>query len=478
MFARLTRQRLWIALLILAALTLSLTGCALFGGKAAQSEVLRDEDMAVQEAPAEEEEAAFEVEAEKKEAAGESVPGFLGADEESGLGGGPAEEPPAPMPTAAALVEGEEAYAPDSAEYAKTESDIAPAPQQVLALKAGEIDDNAEWDDYLLFRREFLGQGWQVHDVDVRGRHVITVRTAGGLPVLGARVRVYAGQTLVSETRTYATGQTLFFPNATRDGQGTDSFEVIVEKDGQASEFTLNTLETNEWSVTLDRVEPASQQRVRLDVLFLIDATGSMADEIEQLQSNILSISEQIDAFQIQVETRYGMVTYRDIHDEYVTRVYDFTPDVRDFQADLSRVRAEGGDDYPESLNEALHDAVHGPEWRVDDTVSLMFLVADAPPHLDYSNDYDYAVEMAEAARLGIKIHPIASSGLDPQGEFIFRQIAQYTMGHFIFLTYEGEQGEYARPELSADEQDYSVEALDELVLRLIGDELDALFGE
>ncbi len=234
----------------------------------------------------------------------------------------------------------------------------------------------------------------------------------------------------------------------------------------------------------------AQSQGTELDVLFLIDATGSMSDEIAQLQNNILHISSQIDALPGNVDVHYGLVAYRDRGDEYITRLYDFTSDVGGFQANLNTLHARGGGDTPESLNEGLHRALHDVTWRGDETVKLMFLVADAPPHLDYAQDYSYAEELVFAAQMGIKIHPIASSGLDQTGEFIFRQIAQYTMGRFIFLTYEGGQpgapgdtrpdlhvGEPDDPE-TQEEGDYTVEQLDELVLRLITDELAALRGQ
>jgi hypothetical protein len=120
-------------------------------------------------------------------------------------------------------------------------------------------------------------------------------------------------------------------------------------------------------------------------------------------------------------------------------------------------------------------------DWRVENTVSLIFLVADAPPHLDYPQDYDYAQEMMNATQLGIKVHPIASSDLNSQGEYIFRQIAQYTGGHFIFLTYEEtpqSSGEPGRDDLSVPEGTYSVEDLDALVVRLVQEELAALSGQ
>ncbi|NIN63801.1 MAG: VWA domain-containing protein, partial [Anaerolineae bacterium] len=100
----------------------------------------------------------------------------------------------------------------------------------------------------------------------------------------------------------------------------------------------------------------------------------------------------------------------------------------------------------------------------------LIVLVADAPPHLDYSQDHDYAVEMVRAAERGIKIFPVASSGLDDQGEYIYRQIALFTQGRFIFLTYgpSGEPGDGTTHHVD----EYTVQKLDDLVVRLVEEEL------
>ncbi len=361
-------------------------------------------------------------------------------------------------------------------------------PVQVIPLNAGEIDDNARWDTYLQYRNNFLQQySGSVHDVNITGRQIITVMDSQGLPVLGARVVVMVGQTVVSESRTYANGQTLFFPNARPESSGIQSYTVIVEKGAQAVQFELNPAQGFAWNVVLNQVSP-SPSPTKLDVLFLLDSTGSMSDEIAQLQNNILSISSQIAEMSgNNVDVHYGLVTYRDRGDAYVTLTYDFVPDVGVFQTTLGLVQAGGGGDNPESLNAALHEAVQSVSWRGDDAVKLIFLVADAPPHLDYPDDYDYAQEMVIAAQRGIKVHPIASSGLSPDGEYIFRQLAEYTMGHFLFLTYQqgasGTPGE-VRPDLhvgqpaepqNQQQGDYTVEHLDELVLRLITDEIAAL---
>ena len=235
---------------------------------------------------------------------------------------------------------------------------------------------------------------------------------------------------------------------------------------GEASrELAFTRGEAVAWDVVLD-LEQDAVEGVPLDVLFLLDSTGSMADEIGQIKATLLSIATRISDLPSQPDLRMGMVAYRDRGDEFVTRLYDFEAEPARFLETIQRVVADGGDDYPESLNEAFHVAVHEPQWRRGDAIRLMFLIADAPPHLDYQDDYSYADVMVEAHRRGIKTFSIASSGLDAQGEYIFRQIAQHTMGRFLFIVY-GPGGT-----TSHSVSDYTVERLDDLVVSLVEDEL------
>ena len=352
--------------------------------------------------------------------------------------------------------------------------DEAPAPtapesvaeEPASSLSAGEIDDNQRWDDYLRYRNEYVGP--PIHEVDVSERYTITVLDSHNRPVPNAKVRVSAGETSVFEGRTYANGQTLFFPLVFPDAEGAETFLFEVEKDGASHSIDVERAEGGqgyEWPVVLDIDSPITGG-VPLDVLFLLDATGSMADEINQIKTTLLSISARIGELPSRPDLRFGMVTYRDREDEFITRVYDFDHDVQQFSNTIREVAADGGGDGPESLNEALHVAVHEPSWRLENAIRLVFLVADAPPHLDYAQDYDYAEEMVEANRRGMKVFAIASSGLDDQGEYIFRQIAQHTMGRFIFIVY-GAGG--TTPHHVGQ---YTVEQLDDLVVRLVQEEL------
>ncbi|GAB4447704.1 MAG: hypothetical protein Kow0031_30270 [Anaerolineae bacterium] len=386
----------------------------------------------------------------------------------------------APAYEAEALATAMPSTSVDAARDSTAETDSF-APQQLSPLRAGEVDDNAQWDDYLLYRRGYSGP-W-VNEVDISERYVIDVTDGQGLPLLGANVSVAlpAGpQQEIFSARTMANGRVLFHPLAAGlPLEQVNDFLVTVDYGSTSQQFALTRLNaqpatsfTDHWTVALD-ARPTQANALPLDVLFLVDATGSMADEIAKIQSTIFDVSAQIDALPGRPNVRYGLVTYRDRGDLYVTRVSDFTPDVRDFSRSLDMVQAGGGGDYPESLNEGLHHAIHNVAWRGGEAVKLIFLVADAPPHLDYEQDYDYAVEMDIAARQGIKIFPIASSGLDDQGEYIFRQLAQYTQGRFIFLTYaDGSNGGDPGDVTTHHVDDYSVENLDQLLVRLVQEEL------
>ncbi len=342
-----------------------------------------------------------------------------------------------------------------------------PKSYQNAPLRAGSVDDNAEWDDYLLYRLQFHDWGIPVHDLDVSGRHTIKVVDHRHLPVLGARVDVFnpSGERVFQAT-TGADGTVYFHPQI--NGGSTSGLFVAVATKGGSEVQTALSSEAYEHQLELDA--RTSTAPVRLDIHFLIDATGSMSDEIQQLKDNMISVAEQIAALQTSPDVRYGMTIYRDRGDLFISRTHDFTPDVATFTEALREVQAEGGGDYPESLNEGLHQAIFLPEWRVEETVSLLFLIADAPPHLDYVQDYDYAQDVFEAVGSGIKIFPLASSGLDDQGEYIFRQLAQITGGKFLFLTYG--PGGAPGDDTTHHVDDYSVLSLDDLIVRLVEEQL------
>jgi hypothetical protein len=128
-----------------------------------------------------------------------------------------------------------------------------------------------------------------------------------------------------------------------------------------------------------------------VEVAFVLDTTGSMGGLIEGAKRKIWSIASAIVDSNPDADIRMGLVAYRDIGDDYVTRTFDLTPDIQDLYANLLEFRARGGGDWPESVNEALDVAINKLHWTpAGDVRRIVFLVGDAPPHMDYAQDTKY----------------------------------------------------------------------------------------
>ena len=300
-----------------------------------------------------------------------------------------------------------------------------PAPQQTGPLRAGYVDDNAHFSDYLSFLADMRKAGVTGDPLDTSERHVVTVTDADGKPVLAATIELLDGQTVVQTAQTHVDGRALLFPKVAGGG---DTVRVRL-----GSETVEKPLPAGDLAVQL--TTKRTSEPVKLDLHFLLDTTGSMGDEIAKLRSSLASIATQLDALPQRPEVRYGLTVYRDKGDAYVVRSHDFT-DLATFQRELARTVADGGGDTPEDLDDAFHDAVNGPAWDTEGALDIVFLVADASPHLGDQGPTSYARDVLVAQRKGIEVVPLAASGTDDPAELVFRELAEYTLGTFFFLTY------------------------------------------
>ncbi|MCH7510395.1 MAG: VWA domain-containing protein [Proteobacteria bacterium] len=152
--------------------------------------------------------------------------------------------------------------------------------------------------------------------------------------------------------------------------------------------------------------------RPRVDVVFVLDTTGSMSGLIQTAKEKIWSIATTMASAQPTPEIRIGLVAYRDRGDRYVTKLVDLSADLDSVYAKLMDFQADGGGDTPESVNKALYDAVHDMSWSQDEQAyQVIFLVGDAPPHMDY-NEVRYPAIVADALEKGIVINTIQCGGM------------------------------------------------------------------
>jgi von Willebrand factor type A domain len=175
-----------------------------------------------------------------------------------------------------------------------------------------------------------------------------------------------------------------------------------------------------------------------VEVAFVLDTTGSMAGLIEAAKRKIWSIATSIVDANPQAEIKMALVAYRDIGDEYVTRVFPLTTDIQDLYAQLLGFKAQGGGDWPESVNEALDTAVAKLGWGAGASTSrIVFLVGDAPPHMDYAQDRKYPVVLAEAKQKDIVVNAV-QAGAARDTERVWREIAQLGNGRYIPIPQDG----------------------------------------
>jgi Mg-chelatase subunit ChlD len=172
----------------------------------------------------------------------------------------------------------------------------------------------------------------------------------------------------------------------------------------------------------------------RIEVVFVLDTTGSMSSLLAAAQEQIWSIATALACAQPAPELRLGLVAFRDRKDAYVTRVTDLTTDMDALYTELVALRAEGGGDEAESVNQGLYEAVTRVDWSTDpDTYRVIFVVGDAPPHMDYADDVEFAASCRLARQRGIAVNSI-QCGRNERTTPVWAEIARLGDGVFSRL--------------------------------------------
>ncbi len=168
-----------------------------------------------------------------------------------------------------------------------------------------------------------------------------------------------------------------------------------------------------------------------LQIMFVIDATGSMGDELRYLQAEIDSIITRVKDDNETANIELAIMMYRDTTDEYLIRYSDFSTDISAQKAFLAEQRAAQGGDFPEAVEEAMNVAME-KQWN-ENATKMIVHVADAPAHKRDVPRWNNAV--CDAASKGIKIISVGCSGIDKDCEYMFRSQSIITGGQYVFLT-------------------------------------------
>ncbi|MFP4164254.1 MAG: VWA domain-containing protein [Chitinispirillaceae bacterium] len=360
--------------------------------------------------------------------------------------------------------------------HSSSESAYREKKSRAAEVKAAAHNDNEEFFSYQRFCRNaslpYLKKNWNVDE-----RYIIKVVDEENNPVHNAPVTVKKGD-FSFKAATPPSGEVVLFPGMDLDPEYKDLSDYTISSEGLSAEqqSTPDPVVT----ISLDKKRSLPQQ-IPLQICFLVDATGSMEDEIQQLKDVIFSIHSRIVSHPSKPDASFSLVAYRDRGDAFLVKGYNFTSSIDTFQMHLEPLHARGGGDTPEDICAGLQYAMDSLEWNPDGA-KFVFMMGDAPPQVDRYPRKNYLWASRNARERGIRIVSIGASGLPLSGEFVFRQIALLTGGEFVFLHY-GETGESSGAGTKADPgkvshhtgSNYNSRRLDDIVIDIVSRDLNYL---
>ena len=202
---------------------------------------------------------------------------------------------------------------------------------------------------------------------------------------------------------------------------------------GERPYTQLGKVSANGESRNSFRLDYLQETPKNVDVCFVVDATGSMGDEINYLKEELMELMMRSSEMTPCSDLRLSSVFYRDLDDDYTAIHAPFTARFEDAVGFVQSQSAGGGGDFPEAVDAGLDEALGKLEWSPKALARLCFLVLDAPPHEEKQAEIQ-RLTAAYAAK-GIKIIPIAASGVDKPTEFLMKQMAALTEGEYIYIT-------------------------------------------
>ncbi|MBP5230949.1 MAG: VWA domain-containing protein, partial [Clostridia bacterium] len=324
-------------------------------------------------------------------------------------------------------------------------------------LTAGRQDDNRYFSEFLKKMEEMsvYAQVWKIYP-----SRRLTVLAEG---INNAKVALSDEKgNVLSYARTNAEGYAYLYYDLYDEKSASVPYKIGVSNGETFGEYVLKGDEGD--VIRLSCGEPLEMKK--LDVLIMLDTTGSMGDEISYLQAELEDVMKRVKAEAGNATVRLSMNFYRDHGDNYTVDYHPFTEDISECVSLLMKESADGGGDFPEAVDEALLNACDHA-WDPD-AVKIMFLILDAPPHEESDRQgtlSNLRKAIDSARRQGVRIVPVVASGIDDSTEYLMRSVAASTGGVYVFLTnHSGVGGDHKDPNVDQ----YAVEKLNDLMVKII----------
>lgn len=345
----------------------------------------------------------------------------------------------------------------------KTHKSTEIMPSMSKLLTAGEVNDFSKWElwnDIADFELAHYKNLWKFTP---KQRYSVQVVNKQNMPVINAEVLLLNNKKdTIWTAKTDNTGKAELWANAFAE-KSKNKYSIEIHYKNQIKKIA----KAKEFHKKIHFVKIDTEYTVPdiVDIAFVVDATGSMGDEIAYLKNDMASIMQQVNDTVNAEIINIGSVFYKDYGDDYVTKTKAFTNSVDSVVLFIAKNQASGGGDTPEAVDDALDAAINNLSWNKNALSRIIFLILDAPPHNETENIKKLQKATKEAAKKGIRIIPVTCSGINKSTEYLMRSIALFTNGTYSFLTDDSGIG---NPHIKPSTDQYTVETFNDLIVRLL----------
>jgi len=336
-------------------------------------------------------------------------------------------------------------------------------------LTAGEWNDLDHWGFWSgLMTSESFGNMPEYWRLYTPRRVAVRVADATGKRLPAVKVTLEQGGKAIWNTLTDNLGEASLWVDPFHAQADVNGLSVIVNgvRQNGAPKVTGWNVQQAEAEVNYYVLSGVKEAEKKADIAFIVDATGSMGDEIAFLKKDLVDILDRVKGGQGEIELRTGTVFYRDEEDEYVTKFSKFTNNYKETIQYIAQQHADGGGDLPEAVHTALEAGLQNLSWNASARARIAFLILDAPAHQDHQGVVESLQKSVRLyAEYGIKLIPVFCSSPSKECEFMCRFFAILTGGTYVFLTDDsGVGGDH----IEASVGEFQVEPLNDLLVRLI----------
>lgn len=290
-----------------------------------------------------------------------------------------------------------------------------------------DLDHWSAWTSTVQNEFPLAKSHWQWPDLE---RYAVQVQNTTQTPIPNCEVSLLNHQNEVLwKSKTDINGQAelwsaFFSPNS-----------LTIKIKHAKNEWTIEQPQPFPQKINHLEIEVPCPQEKLIEIAFVVDATGSMKDQIQFLREQAAQILRRTNRLQKDLKVRSSVIFYRDYDESFLVKKMDFSHRYAHLTEYLKQQPAAGGGDPTEAVEVALDSAIFSLDWSEEAISRIVFLWMDGAPKNDPATLQQLQNNVKAASEKGIKIIPLMASGATPIAAFLMRQMAIQTNGFYTYLT-------------------------------------------